>query len=156
MRRSFPLYGAQHACYPDRPAVEEPGSGAAAGLYLASLPDDLIGLVLTAIDQPLAAGRMLATCRRVRTLVSMPRELGPSAPVAVQVEVLSGVRSPAPFAEATASSGGLELAATHGWVQLLPGLVGCGGHRTHEATRQAALNNRPQVLEWGHVHFPMC
>jgi len=51
--------------------IEGPETCAAARLCLASLPDDLIGLVLTATDQPQAAGRMLATCRRVRTLVSV-------------------------------------------------------------------------------------
>jgi len=42
---------------------------------LTGLPDNLFALVLTAIDQPQAVGRMLATCRRVRALVA-PGGLG--------------------------------------------------------------------------------
>jgi len=69
-----------------------------------SLPDDAFALVLTAIDQPQAAARMLATCRRVRLVVPGPgsgppvaaSELGPSAPLVVQVQaMLAFLRSPA-------------------------------------------------------------
>jgi len=91
------------------------------------LPDDLFALVLTAIDQPQAAGRMLATCRRVRALVALagPGTPGPSAPIVVQVVITSAHRSPAPAGPTDRgfTRGRLELAAARGWVELLPGLV---------------------------------
>jgi hypothetical protein len=47
--------------------MDKPAKKACAdGVDLASLPDDAFALVLTAIDQPQAAARMLATCHSLR------------------------------------------------------------------------------------------
>jgi len=88
---------------------------------LESLPDDAFALVVAAIDQPQAAARMLATCRRVGAAVPAPPvlELGPSAPMVVQVRAMSAcLAAVGPVAEPSGSgrsgSGGLALAATHG------------------------------------------
>jgi len=58
---------------------------------LANLPDDAFALVLTAIDEPRAAARMLSAYRRARAAVPVPgpSELGPLTPVLVQVQATS-------------------------------------------------------------------
>jgi len=129
----------------------------AAACAQTSWPTLVSGLELTAIDQPQAAGRVLATCRHVRARVApVVPSRGSSAPIVVQVVIMSAHRSPAPGGPRGVRRGCLELAAAHGWVELLPGLVAHGERWTDEATRQAALNNRPRVLEWVRVRLPAC
>jgi len=154
-------------------SMDAPGEGAAPGrrraVDLTSLPDDAFALVLTAIDQPQAAARMLATCRHVRVAVPVPvlvmvpvpvppvtaSELGPSAPLVVQVQAMSGfLLSPAAKSHrgGRPGGGGLELAATHGSVELLPGLVCHGQHWSDETLLQAVRHNHLKVVEWGRLH----
>ena len=135
------------------------------GCDLASLPDDVFALVVAAVDQPQAAARLLATCRRVRAAVpappgappgDSPGELGPSAPMVVQVQATSAcLAAPASAGEfGAARLGGLELAAACGWVHLLPRLVEQGELWGDEASWQAVRHNRLQVVQWERLHVP--
>jgi len=122
---------------------------------LANLPDDAFALVLTAIDEPRAAARMLSAYRRTRAAVPVPApsELGPLTPVLIQVQATSAClassrtqdRHPCP---------GLMMAATHGWVQLLPRLVEHGEKWIDETSRQAVRSNHLEVFQWGLLHIP--
>ena len=135
------------------PADAKEPQACADDVDLASLPDDAFALVLTAIDQPQAAARMLATCRRVRVAVPLvSASVGPSAPMVVQVQVTSTfLRSPEYHPP---RNGGLELAAQHGWVELLAGLVEYGERWSDETRLQAVRHNHLQVVEWGRLHAP--
>jgi len=122
---------------------------------LANLPDDAFALVLTAIDEPRAAARMLSAYQRAcaAVLVPAPSELGPLTPVLVQVQATSAClassrtqdRYPCP---------GLLMAATHGWVQLLPRLVEHGEKWSDETSKQAVRSNHLEVFQWGRLHIP--
>jgi len=121
---------------------------------LTSLPDDAVTLVLAAIDQPQAAARMLSTCRRVRESLPAPgshvsaSELGPSAPMVIQVQFMSAFLHSA----AAKRQSGLDLAATHGWVGLLPRLVEHGERLGVETLLQAVRHNHLGVVQWLHLH----
>ena len=121
---------------------------------LDNLPDDAFALVLTAIDEPRAAARMLSAYQRAcaAVLVPAPSELGPLTPVLVQVQATSAClassrtqdRYPCP---------GLLMAATHGWVQLLPRLVEHREKWIGETSRQAVRSNHLEVFQWGRLHI---
>jgi len=118
-------------------------------LNLLSLPDDVLPMVLTRIDDAQAAARALAAWGSARAAVPLPPEhgWGPSTPVISQVQILSAfLRSPRYHRR---HNRGLELAAQHGWVGLLPWLVGHGERWGEETTLREALHNRFRVIEWG-------
>jgi len=146
------------------PAEAKEPKACADEVDLTSLPDDAFAVVLTAIDQPQAAARMLAACRRVRVAVPVPPDsasVGPNAPMVVQVQAMPAfLRSPVAKLHRLGSGrpgpggGGLELAATHGWVHLLPGLVEHGERWSDETRLQAVRHNQFKVVEWGCLHAP--